>query len=93
LQRQAIKQWLQAQEKAHPGRTDNIFLGVQSVTPSHLADRLLFDFVGLIPSHQPEPEGDTLFDSAGERGALHLSHAEGRHLHFVKAGNFARMKD
>ncbi|WP_297452093.1 tRNA 2-thiocytidine(32) synthetase TtcA [Ferrovum sp.] len=93
LQRQAIKKWLQAQEKANPGRTDNIFLGLQSVTPSHLADRALFDFAGLIPSHQPEPGGDTLFDPAGERGALHLSHAEGRHLHFVKAGNFARMKD
>lgn len=93
LQRQAIKHWLHQEEKAHPGRVDNIFLGLQSVTPSHLADRTLFDFTRLVPTNRPQTDGDTLFDPVDERGALHLDHQDGQRLHFVKAGNFARMKD
>ncbi|MDE2344551.1 MAG: tRNA 2-thiocytidine(32) synthetase TtcA [Betaproteobacteria bacterium] len=94
LQRQAIKSWLQAEERAHPGRVDNIFLGLQSVTPSHLADTALHDFAGLRPSHQAEPEGDRLFDpEPAERGALRLARMEGARVHFVKAGNSDKIKD
>ncbi|MDE1990686.1 MAG: tRNA 2-thiocytidine(32) synthetase TtcA [Betaproteobacteria bacterium] len=94
LQRQAIKSWLQAEERAHPGRVDNIFLGLQSVTPSHLADTALYDFAGLQPSHHPEPDGDRLFDSEPEeRGALRLARMEGSRVHFVKAGNSDKMQD
>lgn len=47
LQRQAVKAMLADWEKRHPGRVENIFSALQSVVPSHLADRELFDFVGL----------------------------------------------
>ncbi|MDE2132107.1 MAG: tRNA 2-thiocytidine(32) synthetase TtcA [Betaproteobacteria bacterium] len=94
LQRQAIKNWLQTEERAHPGRVDNIFLGLRSVTPSHLADTALYDFAGLQPSHHPEPDGDRLFDpEPEERGALRLARMEGARVHFVKAGNSDKMQD
>jgi tRNA 2-thiocytidine biosynthesis protein TtcA len=47
LQRQVIKEMLQAWEKKHPGRTETIFTALQNVVPSHLADADLFDFKGL----------------------------------------------
>ncbi len=47
LQRQVIKEMLQAWEKKHPGRTETIFTALQNVVPSHLADGDLFDFRGL----------------------------------------------
>lgn len=84
LQRQAIKQWLQTEEKAHPGRIDNIFLGLQRVTPSHLADRDLYDFTHLTPTHRHDPEGDKLFDPSQEQVALRLSHQEGPIIHFAR---------
>ncbi len=85
LQRQAIKQWLQAEEKAHPGRMDNIFSGLQAVTPSHLADTALFDFAALHPTQRPEPEGDRLFDPAPDHAvALRLTHHSGRRIYFQK---------
>ncbi|MDA8416942.1 MAG: tRNA 2-thiocytidine(32) synthetase TtcA [Betaproteobacteria bacterium] len=93
LQRQAIKQWLHAEEKAHPGRLDNIFLGMQRITPSHLADGTLFNFLDLMPSHRPEPQGDMLFDPDLEQGALRLTHQNERHIHFARPQNFDRMKD
>ncbi|MCP5334967.1 MAG: tRNA 2-thiocytidine(32) synthetase TtcA [Oceanospirillaceae bacterium] len=47
LQRQAIKEMLQAWDKKHPGRSETIFSAVQNVVPSQLADVNLFDFVSL----------------------------------------------
>ena len=47
LQRVKIKQMLAGWEKEHPGRLENIFRSIQSVTPSHLADTDLFDFRGI----------------------------------------------
>ncbi len=94
LKRAAIKEWLKQQEREFPGRVDNIFLALQSVTPSHLADTALFDFAHLAPSQQANPEGDTLFDpDTLERGALRLSTTEDRRIHFVKAGNSDKIKD
>lgn len=84
LQRQAIKRWLHDEEKLHPGRTDNIFLGLQRITPSHLADGTLFNFHDLVPTHENEPQGDTLFDPTQEQGALRLSRTEGHHIHFAR---------
>ena len=49
LQRGQIKQMLQAWEREHPGRVDSLFRSVQNISPSQLADRDLFDFVGLTP--------------------------------------------
>ena len=61
LERQVIKQMLLNWEKDHPGRTANIFRSLTSIAPSQLADRELFDFVGLgttaIPQPQWLPEG------------------------------------
>ncbi|ASC70974.1 tRNA 2-thiocytidine biosynthesis protein TtcA [Halomicronema hongdechloris C2206] len=47
LQRQQIKQMLQTWEREWPGRTEQIFRSLQTVAPSQLADRDLFDFANL----------------------------------------------
>lgn len=47
LQRVQIKQMLQTWERESPGRINSLFNSLQNVTPSHLADTELFDFVGL----------------------------------------------
>ena len=47
LQRQVIKEMLQAWDKQHPGRLETIFRAITDVVPSHLADTDLFDFSGL----------------------------------------------
>jgi len=48
LQRQSIKQMLQDWESQFPGRVENIARSMQSVRPSQLADRELFNFASLI---------------------------------------------
>lgn len=57
LQRQVIKDMLQAWEKQSPGRLENIFRSLQNVAPSQLADNALFDFQHLEEARQP-PSGD-----------------------------------
>ncbi|MDO3385094.1 tRNA 2-thiocytidine(32) synthetase TtcA [Gilvimarinus sp. SDUM040013] len=52
LQRQVIKEMLQGWEKSHPGRLETIFSAISNVAPSQLADRSLFDFIGLTPSEK-----------------------------------------
>ncbi|HTT08343.1 MAG TPA: tRNA 2-thiocytidine(32) synthetase TtcA [Gammaproteobacteria bacterium] len=47
LQRRQIKSMLQEWEKKWPGRLNNIFSALQTVNPSHLADKNLFDFAGM----------------------------------------------
>jgi tRNA 2-thiocytidine biosynthesis protein TtcA len=47
LQRQAIKQMLKEWDAKHPGRIETIFSALTRVSPSQLADKNLFDFVGL----------------------------------------------
>ncbi|PCJ35545.1 MAG: tRNA 2-thiocytidine(32) synthetase TtcA [Cellvibrionales bacterium] len=47
LQRQVIKEMLQAWEKEYPGRTETIFSAIKNLAPSQLADTKLFDFTGL----------------------------------------------
>ena len=47
LQRVQIKKMLGEWEKQQPGRLDNIFRSIQSVSPSQLADSTLFDFASL----------------------------------------------
>jgi tRNA 2-thiocytidine biosynthesis protein TtcA len=47
LQRQVIKQMLINWDLEAPGRVENIARGLRKVVPSHLADKDLFDFVGL----------------------------------------------
>lgn len=85
LKRQAIKEMLQGWERATPGRLDNIFRGLQNVTPSHLGDPRLYDFAGLVPGGQPDAGGDTLFDPpADNEGFLRLERSEGARIHFVR---------
>ena len=47
LQRKAVGQMLVEWEKLQPGRSENIFRALGSVSPSQLADRRLFDFAAL----------------------------------------------
>lgn len=47
LQRQSMKEMLRLWDKQFPGRLETIFGALQNVAPSQLADRTLYDFVGL----------------------------------------------
>jgi tRNA 2-thiocytidine biosynthesis protein TtcA len=47
MKRREIKAMLANWEEEDPGRTDRLFRSLQNVTPSHLADRALFDFESL----------------------------------------------
>ena len=47
LQRQAIKEMLNAWDKQFPGRIETIFKAMCNVAPSHLLDQTLFDFSAL----------------------------------------------
>lgn len=47
LQRQVVKEMLAEWEEKHPGRLETMFKSITNVAPSQLADRDLFDFVGL----------------------------------------------
>ena len=58
LQRQAIKAMLTDWKKKHPGRIENIFRAIGNVSPSQLADRELFDFVGLGEDNEQPPSRD-----------------------------------
>jgi tRNA 2-thiocytidine biosynthesis protein TtcA len=50
MKRRDVKAMLAAWEQEDPGRTERLFRSLQNVTPSHLADRALFDFEGLTSS-------------------------------------------
>jgi tRNA 2-thiocytidine biosynthesis protein TtcA len=56
-QRRAIKAMLGAWEREAPGRIDSIFKSLRKVVPSHLADRQLFDFAGLVPGSEAPDAG------------------------------------
>ena len=53
LQRQAVRRQLAEWERAQPGRCENIFRALAHVSPSHLADRQLFDFAALATHAAP----------------------------------------
>ncbi len=63
LKRVEMKQMLQAWEKKHPGRVDNIFNSMGRIVPSHLTDRGLFDFQNIAATGVADPEGDMAFDA------------------------------
>ena len=44
LQRQVVKEMLNAWERQYPGRVDTIFNAIKNVSPSQLADTNLFNF-------------------------------------------------
>ena len=47
LQRKQVRRMMEAWEKEHPARIEQIFSALQNVAPSQLADRVLFDFAAL----------------------------------------------
>lgn len=49
LQRNAMKAMLEEFERKMPGRKDTMIRALTNVRPSHLLDRKLFDFSGLVP--------------------------------------------
>ncbi len=60
LQRQAIKSMLAGWDRQFPGRIETIFKAITNVSPSHLADTDLYDFVNLTGSLAEG--GDLAFD-------------------------------
>ena len=63
LQRKNIKAMLNQWDRQFPGRIESIFTAMQSVTPSHLADRQLFNFDEVRATGLETDEGDTAFDA------------------------------
>ena len=89
LQRQKVKDMLQAWEIEQPGRVNNIFRAIGNVEPSHLADFNLYDFKNLTQA-KPDDE-DPLFsdiakfdDTAKEGTALSLNKTDGTRIEFVR---------
>lgn len=58
LQRQAIKAMLGEWDRLQPGRVENIARSLAKITPSHLADPALFDFLNLTS----DPRSSELID-------------------------------
>ena len=63
LQRQVIKEMLNAWEKQHPGRIETMFRSLQNTVPSHLMDPTKYDFKNIKTNDQPQIDGDIAFDS------------------------------
>jgi tRNA 2-thiocytidine biosynthesis protein TtcA len=58
LKRAEVKAMLADWERGDPGRTERLFRSIQNVTPSHLADRVLFDFDALDSGAADEDQAD-----------------------------------
>jgi tRNA 2-thiocytidine biosynthesis protein TtcA len=86
LQRQKVKDMLNAWELEQPGRVNNIFRAITNVEPSHLADTSLYDFKNL--SQSTAEDEDPLFGDIAEKeksdGALSLAHNEGTRIEFIR---------
>jgi tRNA 2-thiocytidine biosynthesis protein TtcA len=83
LQRQKVKDMLQAWEREQPGRINNIFRAIGNVAPSHLADFNLYDFKGLSQA-KPEDEDPLFGDIAKESEALSLNSTDGTRIEFIR---------
>ena len=84
LQRQKVKDMLQAWEREQPGRINNIFRALTNVEPSHLADTELYDFKGL--STAQADDEDPLFGDIAEKDspALSLSDSSDNRIQFIR---------
>jgi tRNA 2-thiocytidine biosynthesis protein TtcA len=98
LQRQKVKDMLQAWEHEQPGRINNIFRAITNVEPSHLADFDLYDFKSL--SQAKKEDEDPMFDhtrfdhtgfdhikfgdTSNDGNALSLTSSNGRKIEFVR---------
>jgi tRNA 2-thiocytidine biosynthesis protein TtcA len=83
LQRQKVKDMLQAWEREQPGRINNIFRAIGNVEPSHLADFNLYDFKNLSQA-KPEDEDPLFGDIAKESEALSLNSNDGTRIEFIR---------
>jgi tRNA 2-thiocytidine biosynthesis protein TtcA len=84
LQRQKVKDMLQAWEREQPGRINNIFRAMTNVEPSHLADTDLYDFKGM--SQALATDEDPLFGDIAKEdsAALSLASTEGTRIEFKR---------
>ena len=73
LQRQKVKDMLQAWEHEQPGRVNNIFRAISNVEPSHLADVNLYDFKSLTQAKTDDE--DPMFDHI-QLGDIASKHSE-----------------
>jgi len=62
LQRVQIKQMIRDWERQYPGRIDNMFHAMGSVSLSHLMDTSLHPFKTMTATGRPDPQGDKAFD-------------------------------
>jgi len=62
LQRKVVREMLGEWRKRHPGRVESILRALTDVRPSHLLDRVLFDFAALRPLASLPDDGDRAFD-------------------------------
>jgi len=71
LQRKQVTAMLRDWEKRIPGRIESVCNALETVVPSHLMDRSLFDFAAVRATGRAEPDGDIGFDvdAALERAA------------------------
>jgi tRNA 2-thiocytidine biosynthesis protein TtcA len=62
LQRRQVKAMLHEWAHKYPGRIETMFNSLAHVSPSHLLDRGLFDFLSLEAAGHPPSAGDIAFD-------------------------------
>ncbi len=62
LQRQVVGAMLKDWQKRFPGRIESILRAMTDVRASHLMDRKIFDFAGLMATGHADDEGDKAFD-------------------------------
>ena len=88
LQRQKVKDMLQAWEREQPGRVNNIFRAIGNVEPSHLADVNLYDFKSLTQAKVEDEDplfGDIAAKLSETQGtALSISSNDGTRIEFAR---------
>jgi tRNA 2-thiocytidine biosynthesis protein TtcA len=83
LQRQKVKDMLQAWEREQPGRVNNVFRAMGNIEPSHLTDFDLYDFKNLSQA-KPEDEDPLFGDIANEGAALSIASNDGKRIEFAR---------
>lgn len=62
LKRKEVGRMIAEWDKKFPGRSWNVFGALSRVVPTHLMDKDLFDFAGLVATGQADDNGDKAFD-------------------------------
>jgi tRNA 2-thiocytidine biosynthesis protein TtcA len=88
LKRKEVKRMLAEWEKRFPGRVENTFNALSRVVPSHLMDKGIFNFAGLVASGVADAEGDIAFDEdpCGESGSEQVLFTLRPHQDEIAAG-------